>query len=174
MHETAKPEEDESVLVEGIVSQFRADNGYWVKEGALCNVPCGDMPNGHYLGPDKELYQLCLEIRALSWKMTELRTTIGTAPQISPEEADRLDLVETDAWNKRNEEYDNFYDIVMPLYENRLWRLASVAPRTLHGLARKANVIETELVGYPDNPSPAASVLRSVFRDIAEMMGENG
>jgi len=104
--------------------------------------------------------------------MTELRTRIGALSQISSENPEGS--VEVDAWNRRNNEYHAFCNIAMPLYESRLWRLGNVSPHTLRGLARKAEVIKTEIVGFSDDASPATCVLRSIFQDITNMMGEEG
>ncbi len=168
------PEKDEPSLVEGIVTEFRADNDYRVRAGRLCHAPPGDMPRGVYYGPDKDLHQLCPEIRALSWKMSQLRARIGTLPQQSSGNFNIPGSSEVDAWNRRNYEFHRFCEVVMPLYESRRWRLANFSPNTLRGLARKANVIETEIVGAFGDPTPATSVLRSFCLDIAVMMGEEG
>lgn len=60
MKELSKNGKYEPSLVDLVVSEFRAHNEYWVKQGAICSVPCGDLPLGVYFGPDKELLQLCL------------------------------------------------------------------------------------------------------------------
>jgi hypothetical protein len=41
----------------------------------------GDLPGGAYFGLDKELLQVCLEIRAIDWKMAQLRA--ASALQLS-------------------------------------------------------------------------------------------
>lgn len=146
MRELSNLGEDESTLMQSVVSEFRAHNDYWVREGAICSVPCGDLPNGTYLGRDKGLFQLCLEIRALSWKMIQLRLKTGEFPQTSAE-AKPSDSIELDSWNLRCNEYYGFCNLAIPIYESRLGRLADFVPHTLQGLARKAAVIQTECLG---------------------------
>jgi hypothetical protein len=62
----------------------------------------------------------------------------------------------------------------MPLYESRLGRLAECIPQTLHGLATKASVIRAEYLTTSDDDTTATKVVKSIFRDIANIMGEHG
>jgi hypothetical protein len=173
MDDLSSPAKDEPTLVEGIVSEFRAHNDYWVKQGAICSVPCGDLPNGFYLGADKDLFQLCVEIRAISWKMTQLRLKIGQMPQALAESG-LAGSVESDGWNMRWNDYQVLFNLAEPLYDSRLAQLAECIPHTLNGLATKAYVIQTEYLTSSDNDTTATKVVKSIFRDIASIMGDRG
>jgi len=166
--------EAEPTLVESIISEYRAHNDYWVKAGAIWPVPCGDLPHGVYFGPDKDLFWLCLEIKAISWKMTELSLKMGEKPQTSVESPEPAAPIEPDRWNIRCNEYFGFCNLALPLYESRLGRLEDVVPHTLHGLAAKAAVIHSECLPFSKDETTATKVLRSIFRDIANIMGEHG
>jgi hypothetical protein len=61
----------------------------------------------------------------------------------------------------------------MPLYESRLAHLADCIPHTLHGLATKAYVIQTEYLTTSDDNTTVTKVVQSIFRDIANIMGEH-
>jgi hypothetical protein len=64
--------------------------------------------------------------------------------------------------------------LTVPLYESRLGRLAGCIPQTLHGLATKASVIQAEYLTTSDDDTTATKVVKSIFRDIGNIMGEHG
>lgn len=169
MPELASLEMDELSWIEGVVSEFRTHNRYWLTQGVL--FPVGDLPDGAYWGPDKELFRLCLEIRAISWKMTELRNRIGEMPQTISDSNSEISI-EWDKWEDRHREYREFFEIAEPPFDNRLQSLADAKANTLRGLAAKAHVIESEILGCgSDDQTALTRTLRSLFRDIDTIMG---
>ncbi len=66
--------------------------------------------------------------------------------------------IELDDWNIRRNEYYGLCTMVTSLYESRLGRLKDFVPHTLHGLATKAAVIQTEYLGSSDDETTATKV----------------
>ena len=171
--ELSDPGKDGPKLVASAVAEFRANNEYWAKEVAACYVSFGDLPQGYFWSPDKELFQLLLEIRALAWKMTQLRSKLDQATRTLAASGPG-DPVEQDDWNAHANECFGYCNRAMPHYESRLQHLADVTPLTFHGLAAKAALIRNEYLADSGNRTAASKVVDSVFRDIANIMGEHG
>jgi len=162
MREDAKSEND-ITLMEVLVADFRTDNLYWSKEGVTFQA--SDLPGGYYLGPDERLFQLCLELRAISWKIHRLRVRALRDP-------DSSELTELDDRNSRNHEYLGFCELSKPLFESRIMRLAELRAQTLHGLAAKAKLLDSEYFGVPSDEEDASTkLMRSVLGDIRDLMG---
>ena len=161
-------EDSELLLVERVVLEYRATNEHWVKAGAI-TVSCGDLPGGRYWGPDKELFQLCLEINALSRKMDELRiNTLKTRKELDATTA--TDSVRLENWHASLNDYFGFCNRAQPFYESRLKGLFTSTPQTVHGLAKKLNVIKNEYLGASVESVPS-DLVHSILRDIDTLIG---
>jgi hypothetical protein len=137
MPELSTRGEDESTWIDGVVSEFRADNWDWVKD----------------------------KLRDKADRLQPLPSAERN-PSASPE---------LDEWNLRLNEYYEFLNFAMPLHESRLGRLAGFSPHTLNGLAAKARVIHTEYMGVASSDETTANkVVRSIFHDIQNIMGQDG
>ena len=162
----------ESKIIESIVNEYRSDNENWLKEGILCSA--GDLPSGIYFGPDKILFRICLEVRAIRWKTRQLRVKMEQAYAAIPLPSESHDLVKIGDWNKRSSEYFDFADFSESLFESRMSRLAGLKPLTLHGLTAKARLILSECFGATaSDETTSEKAVRSIFNDIRDLVGDD-
>lgn len=154
--------DDEATLIANVVAEYREDNNRWHKGGATVFRPA-DLPGGTYVGLDKELLQACLEVTALSWKMTQFRLQIP--PEINPSNESE--------WNEACNEYHGFFNLTEPLLDSRMRRAAEMGAQTLRGLEAKARLFLVEWLGArpPDDETTGSKLGRSICRDIFNIMG---